>query len=1067
VSKLKVLIVEDNLLDAELMVRALKGVGIDFDWERVDTESDFLAYPLPNVDLILSDYGLPQFSGGEALRIVRSRGLDTPFILVSGSIGEDIAVAAIHGGADDYLLKDRIARLGPAVLQVLEKHRLQHENRRVLASLMESEERFRQITENIREVFWLTDAAGGKLLYVSPGYDLIWGRSGDELRTSPRLWLEAVHADDRDRVRQAVLNRHTASAHDLQYRIVRPDGSVRWIHDRAFPVPDASGNIYRVAGVADDVTEQHQAQTKIHGLNRVYAMLSGINNAIARLTDRQQLYEEACRIAVEHGHFGIAWIGQYDAARMEIVPAAAAGLDSDSFLRHSAVSLRPEAIGEANVAPRAFYERRPVFDNDIAASSNPGQRRREAIRRGYRSVIGLPLTIEGEVLGTFSLFARERGFFDAEEVSLLTELAANISFGLSHIAHQRKLEKLSRVRMVSGNINAAIVRIRDREALLNETCRIAFHHGRFPMVWVGEVDAACESIRPVAEAGFPHGAPPVTWSGLSTGNDVLSEALRTGTRAMREDIGDDDENSLTRTAMQYGCLSAVSLPLRAEGRISALLVLFASGRGFFDAEELDLLDEVSADVSFALQSISEREKVEYLSYYDSLTGLPNRALFVDRAQNQTQARGGEQVFIALLLLNIERFRHINESFGRHGGDQLLRLVAQRLESALRGKEHLARIGADGFGIMLCGMRDSAGVVRAVEEQVLSCFDEPFTINETVVRVAAKAGIALYPSDAEQADVLFNNAEAALKRARTTGERHLFYAADMNAQAAQLLSLETRLRAAVRKGQFVLHYQPKYELASGRICGMEALMRWQDPDKGLVPPGEFIPLLEETGLILEAGSWALRQALADHRALRDCGLTPPRIAVNVSAIQLRRKDFARIVIDALQAQGDDSEALELEITESLLMQDVKASTGALSVLRGTGIRIAMDDFGTGYSSLSYLARLPIDSLKIDRSFINAMNTSDQDMSIVSTIMALAHALELRVVAEGVETEDQARSLRRLDCDEAQGYFFSRPIPFEAITSMLAPQRGSTPPLIGHSGCEGIQDAGIPKPLTRTA
>ncbi|MGH8639184.1 MAG: diguanylate cyclase domain-containing protein, partial [Burkholderiales bacterium] len=632
VSKLKVLIVEDNLFDAELIARALKQAGIDSDWERVDTESDFLARLSPDLDLILSDYGMPQFSGLEALRIVRARGLDTAFILVSGSIGEDMAVAAMHYGADDYLLKDRIARLGPAVLQALQKRRLQQENRRFLDSLMESEERFRQITENIREVFWLADAASRELLYVSPGYDLIWGRSRDELRISPGLWLEAVHVHDRDRVKQAVFNQHIPGARDLQYRVVRPDGSVRWIEDRAFPVRDASGNIYRVAGVAEDITEQRQAETKIHGLNRVYAMLSGINNAIARLTDRQRLYEEACRIAVEHGDFGIAWIGQFNAECMEIVPVAAAGLELDSMLRHTAISLRPGVTSEVNVVPRAFYERRPVVDNDIAASPQGGRRRQEAIRRGYRSVITLPLMIAGNSVATFSLFAKEPGFFDEEEISLLTELAANISF--------------------------------------------------------------------------------------------------------------------------------------------------------------------------ALQSFAEREKVEYLSYYDPLTGLPNRTLFVDRAQNQMRARGGEQLFIALVLLDIERFRHINESFGRHGGDQLLKLVAQRLESALRGKEHLARVGADGFGFLIRGVRDSVGVVHAVERQLLSCFEEPFIIHEATVRVAARAGIALFPTDAAQADVLFNNAEAALKRAKTTSERYLFYAAEMNARAAQLLSLETRLRTAGRERQFV-------------------------------------------------------------------------------------------------------------------------------------------------------------------------------------------------------------------------------------------------------------------------
>ena len=289
VSRLKVLVVEDNSLDAELLVRSLKEAGIDADWKRVDTEADFVAELSPGLDLILSDYGMPEFSGLEALRIVRSRGLDTAFILVSGSIGEDMAVAAMQGGADDYLLKDRMARLGPAVLQALQKRQLQQENRRFLASLRESEERFRQITENIREVFWLADAVSRELLYVSPGFDLIWGRSRDQLRTSPGLWLDAVHGDDRHKVEQAVSNQHIAAARDLQYRVVRPDGSVRWVHDRAFPVRDASGRVYRVAGVAEDITGQRQAESKIRALNRVYAMLSGINNAIARLPDRQQL----------------------------------------------------------------------------------------------------------------------------------------------------------------------------------------------------------------------------------------------------------------------------------------------------------------------------------------------------------------------------------------------------------------------------------------------------------------------------------------------------------------------------------------------------------------------------------------------------------------------------------------------------------------------------------------------------------------------------------------------------------------------------------------------------------
>jgi len=258
---------------------------------------------------------------------------------------------------------------------------------------------------------------------------------------------------------------------------------------------------------------------------------------------------------------------------------------------------------------------------------------------------------------------------------------------------------------------------------------------------------------------------------------------------------------------------------------------------------------------------------------------------------------------------------------------------------------------------------------------------------------------------------------------------------MNARAAQALLLETRLRKAVEAGEFVLHYQPKINLASGAVCGLEALIRWQKPGAGLVAPGVFIPLLEETGLILGVGKWAISMALSQHREWTARGIAVPRIAVNVSAIQLQQKDFSDVVTGALQAQGCEPDALELEVTESLLMQDVQESIRTLSILRALGIHIAMDDFGTGYSSLSYLAQLPINSLKIDRSFVTEMASSPQDMGIVTTIVALAHSMNLKVVAEGVETEAQSKLLKLLKCDEAQGYLFSKPLPAAEIEPLL--------------------------------
>ena len=659
-------------------------------------------------------------------------------------------------------------------------------------------------------------------------------------------------------------------------------------------------------------------------------------------------------------------------------------------------------------------------------------------------MLGLPLIVEGAGGATFSLFAKEPNFFDAQEVELLGELARNLSFALENMARQERLEKLSRIRAVSGGINSAIVRIGDRETLLRETCRIASELGHFGMVWVAAIQPEAEEVRPVAWAGFSdEAATAVDWQAIRSARGSLSEAIATRRAAVRNDIGILPSGKLGQEAVGAGYLSSVCLPLIVDDRVTALVSLFASGRDFFDADELALLDEMAMDVSFGLQSIAQREKVEYLSYYDALTGLPNRALFMDRAGQQTRSRTGETVMVAMILLNIERFRHINDAFGRQGGDALLTQVAQRLERSFRGKDYIARVGADSFGVVMRGVRDAAAVVHVVENQVLSCFREPYALEGQTLRVGARAGVALYPADGDDADTLFRNAEAALKKARESGDRYLFYAADMNARAAQVLSLETRLRIAVEQKQFVLHYQPKFGLVTGKehLCGLEALIRWQEPGGGLIAPGDFIPLLEETGLILEAGKWALERALADHREWTRHGLTVPRVAVNVSPIQLQQREFADMVVSAVHQEGDHPEALELEVTESLLMKDVQASIQKLSVLRGVGIHITMDDFGTGYSSLSYIARLPINSVKIDRSFINGMAGSPQDMAIVTTIIALAHSLNLRVVAEGVETREQARLLALLKCDEAQGYLYSKPLPAADIEALLRSQPGA--------------------------
>jgi PAS domain S-box-containing protein/diguanylate cyclase (GGDEF)-like protein len=787
---------------------------------------------------------------------------------------------------------------------------------------------------------------------------------------------------------------------------------------------------------------EHMARReKIDRLTRVRAVSGGINAAIVRIKDRRDLYREVCRIAVEQGGFGMAWVSEFDPASEDVTPVAWAGEGVADHVAYKTTARTDTPLGHG-VVGRAIRAKKPVVCNDLTAEMDVGSpRRRLAFGKGFRSLAGLPLIVDGDVAATVTLYAREARFFDEEEMALLSEVAGNISFALENMAKQEKIDKLSRIRAVSSEINAAIVRVRDRQSLFEETCRIAAQYGRFALCWIAEIDVAGRSVQPVAWRGFTEeGARAVTWDLMQNSGGSMVEAIDTRRPTVRNRMADrGPEGTLRNLAMQKGCRSFMTLPLVVEDRVVAIITLFATEENFFDEEELGLLRQVGEDLSYALASLAKQEQLDYLSYYDPLTGLPNRSLFLDRLGQQLHERSGDPSMVALILLDVERIRYVNETLGRHAGDELLRLVARRLENGFQGKEHIARVGGDGFGIVTRGLRDAAGVLHVVESRALACFREPFLLDGTELRVSGRAGIAVFPTDGADADTLFKNAEAALDRASRSGEPYLFYAADMNARVAHALLLESRLRRAVEARQFVLHYQPKVALGSGAVCGLEALIRWRQPDGTLVPPDVFIPLLEETGLILEVGRWAIATALEDRRAWIARGCAVPRIAVNVSSKQLERGDFVETVVAAVREAGDSPDVIELEVTESLLMRDVQASIGKLSRLRGLGVQVAIDDFGTGYSSLAYLARLPIGSLKIDRSFVNAMTGGEQDTAIISTIIALAHSLKLKVVAEGVENRNQARMLASLRCDEAQGFFYSKPQPAPEIEALLKSDR----------------------------
>src|SRR5437762_2814310 len=851
---LRILLAEDSESDAELIQRELKRGGLDFQSLRVQTETEFrreLDRFQPH--LVISDFSMPQFSGPKALAIARESRGDVPFVFISGTIGENVGVDMMKASADDYVMKNNLARLLPALKRELREAEVRRAGRAAEAALRESEVKYRELIEQASDGIFVTDKEGHFILANSRYCEML-GYSRDEVL---RLHSEATYPEDEREKRaqhRAEVRERKTSLYERMIR--RRDGT-------CFPAEVSIkllGND-NVQGIIRDITARKEAEARIHRLHRVYAVLSGINALIVRVSDREELFRGACRIAIEAGQFPMAWVGVVDRETKRVKPVAWGG-EAEEFLASAPLSMSQSRAVGRGMSGSAIEEKKAAIANDI--QNDPRTQMKEQCKeRGINSLAFLPLIIGNEGIGVLALYASETGFFDDEEMKLLLELAGDISFALDH------LEK--------------------------------------------------------------------------------------------------------------------------------------------------------------------EEKLNYLAFYDALTGLANRTLFHERVDQHVHDAGRAGRKLAVMLIDVDRFKTINDTLGRHAGDEILKGAVRRMLQ-YGDPGHLARINADRFAMVMPGVNTEQDVARRVEEQLRGCFGEPYRVDGTELRIAAKLGIALFPSDGADAETLFKNAEAALKKAKASGERYLFYTQQMTERIAERLALESKLRRALERQEFVLHYQPKFDSKTQSIEGVEALIRWQSPDLGLVPPVQFIPLLEETGLIFEAGAWALRQAAFDYRRWQKLGLAAPRVAVNVSSVQLRRRDFVESVRSAL-GEGAGSAAIDVEITESLIMEDIQASTEKLQALKLLGVNIAIDDFGTGYSSLAYLAKLPVQQLKIDRSFIITMLKDQAVMTLVTTVISMAHSLGLKVVAEGVDAEDQAKELKRLGCDQMQGYLYSKPVDFDAITVLL--------------------------------
>ncbi|HET9106185.1 MAG TPA: EAL domain-containing protein [Steroidobacteraceae bacterium] len=633
----------------------------------------------------------------------------------------------------------------------------------------------------------------------------------------------------------------------------------------------------------------------------------------------------------------------------------------------------------------------------------------------------------------------------------LSRLVPAIRRALEEVAARRErrrqeaqIARLTRVlRMLSG-VNALMLRTRQPEEMVQEACRLAVSVGGYAAAIIALKQPGARTTRTAAagsEPGRTEEFRALVAESVNQDTSVIGQVLRTGRLHICKDTGEFPILANPSAAMQETKLHPiVVLPIFIDKTTVGVFVVAAPGSGTLGEQELGMLREIASNLSFALQYLQKDSRVRFLSHFDAQTGLAKRSLFCERIGRRLAQLNPSDPRLAIAIIDIEHLSVINDSFGRHTGDLLLQHVTERLRLRFEQTQLLAHLGGGTFAAALEVTGGSPEALEALRSHIDAVFAEYFEIDERKIPITVKSGLAIHPEDGTDAAALVMNAEAALRNAKAKGERTLHYSAEAHSRAMANLALEHKLRIAIEKEQFELHYQPKVNVKKRTIEGVEALIRWRDPESGLVLPAAFLPLLEATGLIVEVGDWVLRQASADCQRWRRDGLPGIRIAVNISPLQLNHPDFLQRFFEVTQSWADPTCGLDVEITEGMLLGDSDAAVRKLERLRAAGVRIAVDDFGTGYSSLSRLSELPIDTLKVDRCFVSRLPDDRSGRTLVSTIISLARAFNMTVVAEGVETEQQIGELWNLGCDEAQGYLLSPAVPFEEIAHLLAHGKG---------------------------
>jgi diguanylate cyclase (GGDEF)-like protein len=732
------------------------------------------------------------------------------------------------------------------------------------------------------------------------------------------------------------------------------------------------------------VRERDAKEQGLARLTELYAALSQTSQLISRVSDRGQLFEELCRICVRTSGLTLAGVGlaRHQPASIEFVAAHG---EQEAYLQTLRSVSAEGSAGESDALHAPLCTRRSqVFNGgDIP-------------RRVFASEASFPLICQNEVVGVLCVFSREEQYFREDIVELLEQLAMEASFALDSLHREADRRQQAAVMADQNRILSLIASGAELKVILTTLAEFVETQSGGVLCSLAAQDAVgtdvCWGLSPSMPPGF---------DGISAENPAIASNGALQPISARPIFGSKDQ-----------LLGTLSLYKPRDSELPELNAQLAG---------------ICANLAgIAIESCQAAERIRHLAHHDDLTGLPNRLLFnyqLHKALARAQRSGGSA---GVLFLDLDRFKIINDTLGHDAGDTVLRQIADHLRGCVRGTDTLARVGGDEFTLLI---EQSAGTLdfSSIAQKLLTAMSSPLTVNGNVYQLSGSIGIAMFPKDGADGAALLKNADIAMYRAKSSGRNNFqFYSTEINEHSVERLTLENELRQAVVRREFEVHYQPKVDISSGRIAGAEALVRWRHPQRGLLLPSDFIGVTEEVGLIGAIGSFVLETVCLDIVRWHHAGLTPMRVAVNLSAQQFADSRLLDDLNQILQQTGCDPRLLEFEITESVVMTNPGKALQLLEQIKDHGITLAIDDFGTGHSSLAYLKRFPVDSVKIDYTFVRDMAVDPNDVAIIKAIIALGHSLDLKIVAEGVESSTQLEILRRFQCDEFQGFLFSRAV-----------------------------------------